>query len=210
MRSPAWMQPRSLRRAAVLLLVLSLTACHGFFQDAKLQSISVSPSNPSVVTGSTQQFSAVGLNDDGSTNNHIGSVTWSSSNSSVATISSTGLATAVGAGTTTITATAGTLTGSTTLTVTKSALTSIQITDQNGGTVRVGATDQFKATGTFQDGSTSDITSSVTWTATNGTGSASFSSTTAGLLTGNTAGTVTVTAQSGNISSQTTVTVSVF
>jgi uncharacterized protein YjdB len=45
------------------------------------------------------------------------SVTWISSKTQVATVNSSGLVTAVAAGTTTITATSGTISGNTTLTV---------------------------------------------------------------------------------------------
>ncbi len=85
-----------------------------------LSSISVTPANPSIVVGSTQQFTATGTYSDGSTK-VITTVTWASLNTAVASISSTGLATALSAGTATITATSGTVVGSTTLTVTATA-----------------------------------------------------------------------------------------
>jgi trimeric autotransporter adhesin len=86
-----------------------------------LASIAVTPANPSIPRGATQQFMAIGTFTDDSTQNLTGSVSWSSSNTAQATISSTGLATAVAAGTTTIRATSGVVVGSTTLTVTPSA-----------------------------------------------------------------------------------------
>lgn len=87
-----------------------------------LVSITVTPANPSVTAGATQQFSATGTFSDGTTQGLTTTVTWSSSLTSVATISnstgSNGMATAVAAGTTTITATSGSISGSTGLTVT--------------------------------------------------------------------------------------------
>jgi DNA-binding beta-propeller fold protein YncE len=56
---------------------------------------------------------------DGSTQNLTSSATWNSSEPSVATISATGLATGVAAGSTTIMASSGALSGPTTLTVTQ-------------------------------------------------------------------------------------------
>src|SRR5260370_29984986 len=85
---------------------------------ATLVSIAVTPANPSITKGSTQQFSATGTYSDGSTQNLTSTATWSSSAAGVATISTAGLATAVGTGSTTIQATLGALFSSTTLTVT--------------------------------------------------------------------------------------------
>jgi hypothetical protein len=82
-----------------------------------LVSISVTPANPTITVGMAQQFTATGSYSDNSTQNLTSSVTWSSSPSSIATIATTGMATAVAAGSTTITATSGAVTGSTPLTV---------------------------------------------------------------------------------------------
>ena len=61
-----------------------------------LSSISLTPSNATIATGATQQFTAMGTYSDGSTQNITSQVAWGSSNSSVATISTSGLATATG------------------------------------------------------------------------------------------------------------------
>jgi hypothetical protein len=77
----------------------------------------VSPVNPAAAKGSHKQFSAtLGFSDD-SSQNVTSIVTWTSSNTSVATIGTTGLAAAVGGGTATITATFESLRGQTTLKV---------------------------------------------------------------------------------------------
>jgi hypothetical protein len=55
-----------------------------------------------------------------------------------------------------------TVSGSTTLNVTAATLVSIAVTPPTP-TVAVGATQQFTATGTYTDGSTQDVTQSVTW-----------------------------------------------
>lgn len=86
-----------------------------------LVSISVSPSAPSLLKGNTLQFTATGVYADSSSRDLTAYVTWSSSNSAVATIgnggSEMGLATAIAAGTTTIRGAVANFTSSTTLTV---------------------------------------------------------------------------------------------
>ncbi len=89
-----------------------------------LNSIAVAPVNPSINTGATQQFTATGNYSDGSTQNMTSQATWTSSNTSVATVNgSSGLATGVSAGTTTITATLSGKSGSTNLAVQAAPLT---------------------------------------------------------------------------------------
>jgi YVTN family beta-propeller protein len=83
-----------------------------------LQSLSLTPLSPSIVSGATVQFTATGHYSDGSTQNLTSTVSWSSSLSTVATISSTGLATGAGTGNATITATTGNIFAQTVLTVT--------------------------------------------------------------------------------------------
>jgi hypothetical protein len=84
-----------------------------------LTSITVIPANPSVPVGAYEQFTATLSYSDGSTKETTSSVSWSSATPSVATISNSGLATALAAGSTTITATLGSVTGSTTLSVSR-------------------------------------------------------------------------------------------
>src|SRR5262249_40031038 len=74
------------------------------FTPATLNSITVSPSNPSIGEGLTEQFTAMGTYSDGSTLNITNSVTWASATQAVATIDASGLATTHGIGTSMITA----------------------------------------------------------------------------------------------------------
>jgi uncharacterized protein YjdB len=86
---------------------------------AVLQSIAVTPTDPSIAAGTTQQFTATGTFSNSTTQDLTASAIWSSSDTVVANIDSTsGKAIAVGAGSTAITATSGGKTGATTLTVT--------------------------------------------------------------------------------------------
>ncbi len=195
------MTRRVLLVVAVAFILVQLPSCHGFFSGPTLTSISVAPSSPNIAVSQTQQFTASGVNDDGSTSNV--NATWTSSDQTVATIDASGLATALKAGSTTITATStGTpsVSGTTTLTVTTSALTSITVTDTTNGNISmIGLTDQFHATAHFADGSTQDITSTATWTSSN-TLIATITSP-GGLATGVGSGSTSITASVGNITS---------
>jgi len=98
-----------------------------------LQSITVSPNAPSIIAGGTEQYSATGSYSDGSTQNLTSSATWTSSNTTVATVSGAGLATTLTEGTATIVASLQSITGSASLTAT--ALTvqvSVVATDSAG------------------------------------------------------------------------------
>ncbi|MBS0631129.1 MAG: putative Ig domain-containing protein [Verrucomicrobia bacterium] len=101
----------------------SYTTVDTFTTSAVLSSIVVTPANPSISRGATQQFAATGYYSDTSSQNLTGLVTWSSATTANATIDSAGLATGAGVGTSTITATSGSVSGSTTLTVTAPTIT---------------------------------------------------------------------------------------
>jgi len=92
--------------------VLNLT---GTGNAAGLLSISVTPANPSIILGQTQQFTATGNFKIGSPQNLTASVTWTSSAPGVATINTTGFATVITGGQTIMGAALGAITGSTTL-----------------------------------------------------------------------------------------------
>jgi uncharacterized protein YjdB len=189
----------------------TITATVGSFTDtmtltvlpAHLISISVSPATPSIALGTTQQFTAVGSFDDGSTQ-WLQSVTWSSSSSSIATADSTGLATSVGTGVTTITATSGSVSGTASLTITAASLVSIAVTPANSS-MAVGTTKQFTATGTFSDTSTQDISASAVWTSST---PAAATINSQGLVTSVATGSSTIKAVFGAVSGSTGLTVS--
>ena len=100
-----------------------------------LTSIAVTPSSPSIAPGVTQQFTATGTYSDSSTQNITSQVSWTSSSTAVATINaSSGLASGVSPGSTTIFASQSGLTGSSTLTV-QTAPLAITTTSLPNGTV---------------------------------------------------------------------------
>ncbi len=168
------------------------------------ESIAVTPAKPSVVAGSTLQFTAKGTFADNSVQDLTTLVTWSSSDSAVATISSRGVATVKTAGSVTITATLG-ISGSTTMSA--KSLASISVTPA-APTIGAGSTLQLAATGTFLDSSIQDLTASVTWGTVNpGVASISNAEGTKGLVTANTPGSTTITATFVGITKSITLTV---
>jgi len=82
-----------------------------------LTSIAVTPANPAIRAGMTNQFTATGTYSDGSTQDITAAVTWASATPTVATVSNGGLATGAATGNASITATAGTVSGRTALSV---------------------------------------------------------------------------------------------
>jgi uncharacterized protein YjdB len=175
-------------------------------------SLAVIPSAQSVaVPNQTAQFLAIGTSGSGSTVNLTGAVVWSSSSQQIATIgANTGFATAVGAGTATITAlySSGgtTLEGSGTFTVlggTTEEFTAVTIIPTSQAVSASGQTGQFIALATSgATGLEEDVTNSpqITWsssipsvaTVTTGLGSGN------GVATGVSQGTSTITAELKN------------
>ncbi len=124
-------------------VIFTLKAATG----ATVTSIAVDPQTLSLAAGSTQQLKATGFFSDGSIGDITNQVTWSSDNTSAATVSSTGLVTAVSAGTAHINATLGNATTSpATTTVTGGTGADLAITITAPSSVAVGATFQYVIT----------------------------------------------------------------
>jgi hypothetical protein len=88
---------------------------------AQLVSIAVSPASATVSAGRTQQFAATGRWTDGSSQDMSTAVTWNSSTPSVAIVDNAGMAQTVIAGTSTVSASSGGISGAGLLTATQSA-----------------------------------------------------------------------------------------
>jgi len=178
----------------------------------KLTSIQITPSTPTLQRGLTNQaFVATGTYDDNTTGDVTQGATWSSSNTAVLTVVATGTTagyvTTVAAGTATVTATVGSISGTDVVTVTAAPLRSITITGSS--VLMVGSPKSYTATGTYTDGTTSDLTASVTWSSSNASVLAiSNASASVGLGTGIAAGSATLKATLGTVSGQLNVTVS--
>jgi hypothetical protein len=101
-----------------LVVTVSGSASNGAnFIVGSLASLAVAPQTLATAIGVNSQFTALGTYSDGSTLNLSSTATWTSSAPAVATISNSGLAASLTMGTTTITATVGSIIASTALTV---------------------------------------------------------------------------------------------
>jgi leishmanolysin/Big-like domain-containing protein len=124
----------------LLLGSLVLAACGGSATDTKVPSaITVTPTSVTLgAVGQTQQLAAVVTDQDGATIASP-SVTWSSSNAGVASVTSTGLVSGVGNGSATITATAGAVSATAAVTITQTP-TQLQKVAGDQQTANVGQT----------------------------------------------------------------------
>ncbi len=131
--------------------------------NAVLVSLAVTPPTPQIALGTDVQLTAMGTFSDSTVQDMTGTVTWSSSDSAVASVAA-GLARSTGVGTSAITA-ADLDTGidaSSILMVTPAVLTSIAVTPSDAS-IALGTGLQMTATGTFSDATIQDLTTSITW-----------------------------------------------
>ena len=195
-----------------LLLCLTLGGCKGFFISPSISSIFISPPSATIAVNNTVQLTATATYSDGSQNKISGSsVGWSSSNDTIATVTSPGgLVTGMATGTATITVSSQGVTATGTVTVTPTNVTTISITTTQGNpspqsTATIAgapATLQFYAYANLS--SSQDLTNAVTWTSSNtnvATISTGLGSGGNGLATSVAAGTTNVTATITNTSS---------
>jgi hypothetical protein len=161
-----------------------------------LVSIALSPQSITLTPTHSAQLKAVGTYSDASTQDISGSVAWSAIPGGIVAVSTNGLATGKALGAATITAVSNTVSAMDTVTVRAPTLNSISI-KPSGALIPLGENQQLSATGTYNDGSTQDLTSSVQWASSN---PALLSLSSVGMATADALGTVTVTATSGTIS----------
>jgi trimeric autotransporter adhesin len=164
-------------------------------------SVSVTLNPTSIQVGATSTGSAVTR--DASNNVLTGrTVTWASSNTSVATVSGSGVVTGVSAGTATITATSEGINGTADITVTAVPVSSVSVT-LNPTSIQVGATSTGSAV--TRDASNNVLTGrTVTWASSN-TSVATVNG--SGVVTGVSAGSATITATSEGINGTADITV---
>jgi hypothetical protein len=162
---------RKLLLAVLLICVCLCAACGGGGAigggggQPNLTALQVSPGNASIAAGLTQKFTATGTFSDGTSRDMTGSVTWATSNPSIASINA-GLAKGIKVGSATITASSGGVSGSAPLAITPAALKSILISPGNA-TIALGLQQQFVATATLTDGTMQDVTAIATWSSSN-------------------------------------------
>ena len=158
--------------------VLPIAGCSNQLVDT----LSISPTSQSLAVGQTVQFTATGTVGHGSshpatTQDVTDTATWTSSAPAVAKVSATGEATALAAGTTTITASingyTGAITASATLTVTGSGvgtgsagssdITAVTIIPSTQSVASPGGTALFIPIGSTSSGASVNLTNLVTW-----------------------------------------------
>jgi uncharacterized protein YjdB len=164
-------------------------------------SVLVAPSAANMLVGDTVRLTAT-TQDAAGTVLAGRAITWSSSNPSVVTVSSTGLATGASAGTATITATSEGKNASATVTVANVPVASVVITPATA-LVLVGASVQLVASPKDAAGNVLSGRA-ITWTS---SASATATVTSTGLVTGVGAGAVTITAMSEGMTGSAAVTV---
>jgi len=164
-------------------------------------SVAVAPASASVNEGQTVQLTATLK--DASGNTLTGrTVTWASSNTAAATVSSSGLVTGKVAGAATITATSETVSGTSAITVVHVPVAAVAVTPASAS-LPAGQTVQLTAT--LKDANGNTLTGrTVTWASSN---TAAATVTGSGLVSGVTAGTATITATSETVSGTAAVTV---
>lgn len=168
---------------------------------APVATVTVTPSPLSMSVGQSTQMTAT-LTDAGGNTLNGRTVTWSSSNTGVATMSQQGVLNAVSPGSTTITATSEGKTGTAAVTITNVAVGSVVVQPQ-GPSILQGASVQLSAT--VRDVNGTVVTDRVvTWTS-SAASVASVSS--SGVVTGVGPGSTTITATSEGKAGSSTVTV---
>jgi hypothetical protein len=177
---------------------------------AALVAIAITPAAATLAKGLSQAFKLVASYTDGSTQDATTSAVWSAADvmgSDVTSIGADGVALAKNLGQARLKAEHMGKTASATLTVTAAVLTSLTVTPSSPA-LAVGATQQFKALGTYSDGTTQDHSSVASWSATDvapATGVATISA--SGLATAKSKGVSVVAATYLGVRGQTTLAV---
>lgn len=149
-------------------------------KEAIISTIVVTPAPVSIAKGQIVQLKATATYNDGSTEDITSSATWASDDTTVATIVS-GLVSGIKVDSTTVTASkAGVTSADADITVTSAVVVDIEVTPKVVD-IPLATTKQMAAKATYSDGTTSDVTSSVSWKSID-TNVATI--TTAGVLTG--------------------------
>jgi uncharacterized repeat protein (TIGR02543 family) len=208
-----------LRRPAPFLLSLLAFPLALLSGCTSLKGISITPGSAQLTAaGQTIQFTAIGSEQMGSatpsSSNVTNQVTWSVSNPNVATINQSGLAVAVGNGTTEVMAESNGITATSTITVSLpssgsgsgSGSPSLSVGPSSVTETFDGETTQFIAMGSLNGATPQNVSSQVTWVSSN-TQVATVNA--SGLATAIGAGTSTITAYYAGISNTATVTVTI-
>ena len=173
-----------------------------------LKSIGLTPTLPTLTlkVSAPQPFVATGYYSQGNPQDITKQVTWTSADTTVATVDSNGVATAVGSGRTYIYASApdpvsGKIISARTILTVVPLLTAITV-NPSSAQIAKGTAQQFQATGAYNDGTNVNITALVTWnSSTPATATVSASPGTQGEAAAGTPGSTNITASLGSVSS---------
>jgi trimeric autotransporter adhesin len=185
--------------SALATLALAIS-CRGFFVNPTLTTITVDPPTPNISQGATQQMTATGTYQDGTTGTLTGgtscsgnTVCWSSSDTTIATITTGGLVTGVAQGTSTITAASGAITGTTTATIALGNVTGLTLSETTYTISAVNDTVDAIAYAQTPSGHV-DVSATATWTTANTSIATVVGGTDPVVITGVATGSTTVTA----------------
>ncbi len=184
--------PGAMRRRGIALLLVTLSACDSPARPVPVASVAVTPATATVIVSATHPFAAVAQDAKGVALPDR-SITWRSSDATVATVSSTGLVTTLTPGAVTIQATSEGVVGNASLTIRPVPVASVTVTLPSADIVRGAA---LQATAVLRDAAGNPMTGRmVTW----GTSNPAIAAVDgAGLVTAITRGAVTIAASSEN------------
>lgn len=192
---------RLARSLAALASVAILAACGGVTENGRVGSVQLTPSTATVRTGSSLPLTAA-VRDASGRELSIGGIFWSSSDTSIAVVSSSGVVTARKAGSAKVAASTAGMSGTATITVSDRDVASVQL-QPAALSVRVGATGALEAR-TFDAQGGELIGRVIAWT----TSASTVATVNAqGIVSGVSAGTATITATSEGRSGSAVVTV---
>jgi hypothetical protein len=162
----------------------------------------VSPRNFILAKGEVESFQVWLDSSDGSQENASTRASWRVGNSSLLTAvpGSKGRYTAARVGTTTLSATVGSLTVTQTITVTAAAVSTLTLSASSSGTLGLYQTRDYAVNAKYTDGTSKVVTDDVTWSFIPGTGAGAFDAAAKSRFQGTGSGTGTIKATLGSVS----------
>ena len=158
-----------MRRLGYLLALLLLLA--GCSKEDPIfilpgQTLQVEPVQVSIRLGTTQQYKATLIDENGVKSDVTASATWTSSDPAIASIDTAGLVTAIAVGSVTISADVNGARASAALDVNNKSITAISVFPGDAVAI-AGLTKQYRAVAVFSDDSVQDVTADVAWSSDN-------------------------------------------
>ncbi|MDH5376926.1 MAG: Ig-like domain-containing protein, partial [Gammaproteobacteria bacterium] len=147
----------------LLFFTMFLSACFDNKEEDGPISLEIRPSGAVLIPAETRQFTAIAKHKNGNSEDVTSQVNWSSGDIAIATIDTTGLVTGITVGETAISANLNDLSSTTSLfvdpvpTVTAVTIAPLNPEIPDGGTL------QMSAMNRYSNGTSSDVTNSITW-----------------------------------------------